>query len=193
MKKAISILLFVACVLFCCSCYQDLQYDSLDDYAPRVLEKGCGYSSYELDDPERFLPSATFLHDFSYVEGEYHYYENDPFRLQSHPAAVSFLRLTYEEETYKQAKAYTMEHIPAYGDQRYAYGAYIFYENARYVEAASLDKEQSRFPNWFTMVCYNDEKNVLIFMGFGEGSKISIDDWKAFIDTYFSSYYDFSE
>lgn len=83
------------------------------------------------------------------------------------------------------------KNIPVYGKNIYKYDGYVFYENENFVEI----NEESYFPGWFTMACYNDENQTLIFIGFHEGTQDvnTIDDWKSFIDTYYGKYYDFNK
>jgi hypothetical protein len=53
-------------------------------------------------------------------------------------------------------------------------------------------------PKWFTMACYNDSKQTLVFIGFYSNKELPHQDltqesnWKNFIDNYYGKYYDFN-
>ncbi len=79
------------------------------------------------------------------------------------------------------------EKIPIKENNTYLYGDYVFYLNY-----------DERLPTKFTMACYNDTNDTLIFLGAcGSGLKKNnaavFSNWKGFIDTYFGEYYDFSK
>ena len=199
MKKVVSLFLTLAIMLALTSCslFEESAYhfDSLDEY----IKKRVGYSSYELDEPAHFLPSQeskAFLRDYDYVYGEFHSYEEGVFVYPHAKPSMSLLALRYEADIYEEAKSFMLKNIPAYNDFRYIYGDYIFYENANFTEK----KDSRYFPRWFTMACYNDTKQELVFIGFydsvGMDQKYYDDpqgNWVSFIDTYYGEYYDFSE
>ena len=192
MRKLLSICLLLVCVFSLSSCYQDLYYDSLEEYAEYISQSKLGHSGVELDHPTHFLPSNSFINDFEYIDGEYNFYEEDLLRLSNTPS-ISLLWLRYEEETYLCAKDYMTTHIPMHGNKIYTYNSYVFYQNANFVTL----KGESRFPDWFTMACYNDTNCTLVFIGFcGFGDDIPVlendNDWKDFIDKNYGKYYNFS-
>ena len=56
------------------------------------------------------------------------------------------------------------------------------------------------FPYWFTMACYNDKNNTLIFLGMCDtyhtiNKKFDdlTENWTEFIDTYYGDLYDFTK
>lgn len=174
--------------LFACSPYYG---GTLEEYIELIERNNyrIGFSDYELDRPSDFLPSVTFLKDFNYTKGEYFCFETGLFAIES--KKITLLCLTYEPSIYLEAKLFMIENIPQRGSDYYYYDDYVFYENDNfYIE--------DQFPMWFTMACYNDTKNELVFLGFSSGysksMKVgdSIDDWKAFIDTNYGEFYDFS-
>ena len=184
MKKIISVFLVIVLLILCTSCGEDFYKDSLEEYKKRTA----GYSKVEIDSPSHTLPSATFITDFNYIDGKYRFYE--PLLLSSE-ASISLLWLKYEPDTYSEAKEYTLKHLPMYGDFLYTYGDYVFYENEIFYRL----KENGRsFPECFSMVCYNDVENSLIFIGYyDEDAKASdVEDWCAFIDKYYGKYHKFS-
>lgn len=72
----------------------------------------------------------------------------------------------------------------------------MFYKNSVKAEF----QEEIIAPRCFTMVCYNDMNQTLIFIGFqysytsneDEEYLKSLKTWEAFIDTYYGEYYDFN-
>ncbi len=61
-----------------------------------------------------------------------------------------------------------------------------------------IDNAKDFFPRWFTMACYNDSKNELVFIEFyttklPDGLDISQETWKEFIDKYYGEYHDFNQ
>ena len=201
MKKIIALVMFIlfCSSLFLSSCYKDKYHNSLDEYIERVENTGYGYSSCDIDDVENFLPSQTFISDYNYIQGGYHYYEEDVFRElfdgRRNPE-ISFLWLKYEETIYQQAKSFMLENIQAVGNELYNYNSYVFYKNSVKAEF----QEEIIVPRCFTMVCYNDMNQTLIFIGFqysytsneDEEYLKSLKTWEAFIDTYYGEYYDFN-
>ncbi len=174
----------------CTSCRMELYFDSLEEYRKGVEAHGIGNSNTEIDIAFAFLPSQTFISDYVYTDGGYHYYEDSRFWLTK--PEKSFLWLRYSEDVYLEAKAFMLEKIPNDDeDHIYPYGDYVFYLN--------FDMD---FPLWFTMACYNDTNCTLMFIGFyifesqDEGKEHKwerISDWENFIDTYYGEYYDFSK
>ena len=196
------VLVFLLCLTFN-SCYQDLEKNSLDDYIVCINQNKCGFSSTGVDDPKLLLPNISFLQDYEYVNGEYYWREDDPFRgcctTEIFPE-ISFICLTYSENTYHNAKEIMIEKIKPYNDKFYEYNNYIFYENSN-----AVSSNGSRFPEDFMMACYNDENYTLIFMGLNSGTMAGpscLDEkylndieknWISFIDTYYGEVYDFSK
>lgn len=203
MKKAICIILIIVFSLSLISCYQDLERNSLEDYTAHVDRSGFGYSSVEIDEAECFLPSNTFLHDYTYIEGDFYWREDDPLRAlftTNVRPEISFLRLKYKEDVYYSAKEFMLEEIEPFNDKFYTYNDYVFYENSNFIKSKSRD-----FPDHFTMACYNDEMHTLIFIGLYSGTLAGPscleekylndieNNWKSFIDTYYGEIYDFSK
>ena len=195
-KKIICIVLCTVVLSQLVGCYQDLEKHSLHDYIEQINKNGVGFSSVEIDRPDHFLPSLTFIEDYQYIDGSFHWREDDPFRgvftSKVHPE-VSMLCLRYDVETYYQAKEYMLEAITPYGDEFYIYNDYVFYENSNFIELRGR-----QFPEFFTMACYNDEKNTLVFIGMYSGTLAGpscLDDrflsdikenWADFIETYYT-------
>ncbi|MCH5179701.1 MAG: hypothetical protein J1F32_00600 [Erysipelotrichales bacterium] len=190
------------------SCGVDLYHDSLENYINLIKSNDIGYSEYELDTPECFLPSKAFITDFNYLDGGYRMFEKDPvvssFSSNKTPNIV-ILWLTYENTTYQEAKLFADSHLDLSSTNTFQYNNYYFAENMAHPkhygagQYTHLDENGNNtfFPIWFTMYCYNDIKNTLIFMGFycpledGEKEKVT-SDWGYFLNTYYGEYYDFN-
>ena len=200
MKKIISFILVMVMSLYLTSCYKDIKESSLEDYIACINQNKCGHSSSSIDSPKNFLPSISFLEDYEYLEGNYFWREDDPFRVlttKNLRPEISFLRLTYDESNYTQAKECMFAEIEPYNQKFYPYNDYIFYENSNFI---ALKNGRREFPEWFTMACYNDEIKTLIFIGF-EGTMCLKEEyltdieanWMSFIDTYYGDIYDFDK
>ncbi|MBQ7761526.1 MAG: hypothetical protein IJ400_05675 [Clostridia bacterium] len=200
MKKIYNYFFILMLILVFCltSCYVDYNYSSLDEYIEKIEDprSNSGFSVYEIDDPEYFLPTQSFLRDFEYLEGKYSFYEEDPAKLNGAPT-ISLIFLKYDEETYALAKECMLEEIPIENEEIYTYGNYKFYRNINFLEI----HHYAKVPTFFTMASYNDENHSLCFIGFYEENQ-GVDDkyinntkenWTSFIDTYFGEYHDFSE
>ena len=183
MRKTIVILLLFATLLSCTSCGAATRMDSLDEYI-ETASKGEGFADNDIDNPYFFLPSLSFITDYNYVEGKYHYYES------SEDLSTSFLLLKYDENTYDEAKAFALKKLPMHGDKVYEYNGYVFYENEIFVRHCI----GSRFPYFFMTVCYNDDEHTLVFLGFYDknANDSTVANWGAFIEKYYGSYHDFS-
>ena len=201
MKKLIAFVLIV-CMSFCLSgCNLSVVEDSLDEYIAFVKKNEFGFSSLGIDDSKYFLPSASFLTDYEYLEGMYFLRDEDSWRewlgLKENIPEIAILTLKYDESTYEKAKQVMLEEIKPYNDKFYYYNDYNFYINSNHLDIV-IDGE-TRFPQSFTMACYNDENYTLIFMGFyahplDEKYLEDIEgNWEAFVDQYFGAYYDFSQ
>ena len=200
MKKFYLILISILLV-FLTSCCYEIEKNDLYDYKQYISESGIGYSDVELDHPDYFLPSRTFLTDYEYLTGNFYYYENSPFcdtDEHKYKPDRSFISLTYNKETYCLAKANVLKNIAVYNEKYYHYNDYQFYINKNFMD--SIDTQDStKMPSWFTMVCYNDTNNTIIFLGFSQ-SYPKLDDkylynidnnWGDFIKQYYGDLYNF--
>ena len=203
MKKIINIVLISMCIMFLSSCYQDLEISSLDEYVAQISQYKIGYSSVEIDDPDYFLPSRTFIQDYDYIEGKYYWREDDLLRqlftTKVNPD-ISFLCLQYDENTYYNAKEFMLKEIKPYGNKFYEYNNYVFYENSNFINYHPI--QERLFPEWFTIACYNDVNYTLIFIGFNSNGpscieKKYIDDidnnWSDFLEQYYGEFHNFND
>ena len=188
--------------------YEDYFENSLTDYA----EHKSRYSPCSLNAPKFFTPSFNFLKEYPYVDGTY-VWRADGARESRYSdiknatdifPEITLLVVTYDEQTYFDAKQYMLERIQPYDDTRYTYGSYVFYENAYYREEFSTGVNGRGFPQKGTVAGYNDEKRILVFLGICTSTWLGCclpdiylndieNNWESFIDTYYGQYYDFSE
>lgn len=204
MKKFILILLIVYSGLMLVGCYQDMEKTSLEEYISFVKKNKFGFSNSGIDDPKYFLPSPTFIEDYSYIEGGYYWYKADSkrglFTTNVRPE-IAILYLKYDENIYFEAKSTMLTNIKPYNNVIYEYNNYIFYENSNEI---NITQGSRNFPKDFTMACYNDTNYVLLFIGFESATLAGpscIDEkyinnieenWTSFIDQYYGKYYNFS-
>ncbi len=201
MKRLISIILIMLCSMVLVGCYQDLERDSLDEYILNINQNKIGYSNVEIDHPDYFLPSATFIQDYDYVDGKYYWREDDPLRglfTTNVDPEISFLCLQYDKTTYYNAKEFMLKEIEPYNNKFYEYKNYVFYENSNFINL-----HYRNFPEWFTMACYNDEKYTLIYIGFNSSTLAGLScldkkylenfegNWISFLEQYYGESYDF--
>ena len=206
MKRIITFIFGIIMGLNLTGCYSGVVKDSLEEYIAQIsLYEGVdkhGFSSLNIDDPNYFLPSASFLTDYEYLEGMYFLRDEESWRewfdLEEDIPEIAILTLKYDESTYEEAKKTMLEEIKPYDDKFYYYNDYNFYINSNHLDIV-IDGE-TRFPQSFTMACYHDKNHTLIFIGFYAGSNLDkkyLEDiegnWTAFVDQYFGAYYDFSQ
>ncbi len=184
------------------SCDQKIYYDSLDDYLTKIKKSGLGYSSLEIDDPKHFLPKFNFIVKFEYMEGKFFY---EDFK----GVDKAFLLLKYDQKNYSDAKEYSisdLSNLDLTSKNNFVYNDYYFYENMAHPKYygngknGNIDEngDNKFFPTWFTMFCFNDKINTLIFMGYfnvisnEEKNKI-LNDWEYFLTYYYGQFYDFTK
>ena len=198
--KKVSICILLSVVLFVLSgCSYVIEYDSLDEYKEFIKKNGIGHSDMGLDSPEYFLPSDTFLEDYEYLEGNYYFYENGLFNNMDQFPDRTLITLKYDNEKYYEAKEGVLKNFPQYGECFYTYNNYQFYFNKNFIDR-HYDEHPPEIFHWFTMACYNDENNMVCFLGFNKtyfkDDKYLNDldnNWEAFIDEYYGEYFDFSK
>ena len=204
-KFAIFILILLCCTSLV-SCNKGIESNSLDEYISMVNSSKVGNSSANIDDPEYFLPSVSFLQDYQYTEGKYYWrqdnYRKGYFGIYVNPE-ISFLCLQYEETTYYNAKEFMLKEIEPYNNKFYEYNDYIFYENSNFINLEAVNQTpESEMPEIFTMACYNDKNHTLIFIGFFSEIFFELEakyienieeNWMDFIDQYFGECYDFQQ
>ena len=202
MKKIICVFLVLFVCLGLTSCYTDLEENSLEEYIDFINRNKCGYGSTSIDNPQFLLPSISFFQEYNYIDGSFYWREDDPLRgtfTTDVRPEIALLYLKYEEDIYYEAKQEMLEKIKPYNDKFYLYNNYVFYENSNYIDVFGANS----FPKSFTMACYNDENQTLIFIGLDSGTVAGpscleekyLEDiesnWEDFIRQYFGQHYDF--
>ena len=159
-------------------------YNSLEDYVEYVNRYEMGLSGGDLDDPEVFLPSANFFTDIEYQSGKYYYFCEDAILFKTvEPKEYVILQLVYSDENYGLAKQIMTYNILAYDDEEFECNGYVFYKNANFANKVGSGYD---FPRKFTMACYNDEKNTLVFIGYCNNLQENINDWGVFVEENFA-------
>lgn len=201
MKKSKLISLLTTFLLSGC-CYA-IEKNSINEYKEKIAINDFGFSEIELDKPQYFLPSNTFLDVFKFLEGEYYFYEpcvHNKFCSDYWKPIKVLLVLKYDECEYLKAKEYTNENIPKYKEYFYVYNDYQFYINKNFMDRYK-NISIPEIPNIFTMVGYNDQYNIICFLGYAktynEMDEKYInnfdENFTSFIDQYYGEYYDFSK
>jgi hypothetical protein len=127
------------------------------------------------------LPTEYFWQEYPYIDGDFYYQFKDDGILKNERTR-SLLYFIYDDETYMAAKEAMLNTVPTSSYHNYTYNNYVFMENLTLAlhcadfdvsilgESAwdnhfSKDGESLRFPNHSTMICYCDDKNLLMFLG----------------------------
>ena len=210
MKKRI--IAFILLVLICgsslisCDEFVDLHYTSFEEYKEVANDsrgEGGGFSHIELDLSSLWLPSIYFLDDYEYIDATYSLYEEAPsrdwFEMRNKPD-ISVLTLTFEKAEYEKAKEFMLDQIHPQGEEYYVYNDYYFYINHNYFNFFVPLEKYRGISHRFMMACYNDQKNILAFVGYYQGNPLSEEevksieeDWASFVEEHFNPYYDFSK
>lgn len=154
-----------------------------------------GFENYRIGQSSVGLvcfPPLDLEKDFNYKEAEYYYENKETFPLKS--IQKTLIYFTFEENEYISSKEYIEEKIVFQKD-------IIEYNN--YYFNIIIDREfdsKNNFPYRFQMVIYNDDNNIIFFLGFfatirfyKEQIDEDISSFEGFLDKYFGEYYDFSK
>ncbi len=188
MKKIFATILCLLCCFSFTSC--GYQVEGLKNYNQ-------GNNSVSID---KYLPSKTFLEDYTYIAGDYYMYEPEVIGSENKPHK-SLMYLHYDEAEYVEAKTFLLENMVLSQENTFSYNGYTFMQE--YNDDAEID---NAFPgeNWggkyieFWMAGYHDDRNMLVFMGiYGHpeseeeialATNFQID---KFLDYYFDDWFDF--
>ena len=156
MKKVltlITLLTIVVMMLFGCAPQTKNGLDVYIEYYDYIC-------SFELTN-DLIYSDAQFLEEFKYTNGDFYY--KDEFWT----CTKALLYLSYDNETYTNAKNAVLENTPLYENEVYEFNGYVFYENlAMPIHKGNIDNEQNiRKYQYFNMVGYNDKKQTLFFLG----------------------------
>ncbi len=168
------------------SCAEPIVKSSIDSYTQATCSFGL---------TSNLFPSEDYITAFEYEEADYAYYDSCDFVWGY---AKAFAYFQYSEEEYQKAKDFCLNTIPL-DSKTYEYGGYCFSEYLCYTIKDETGEwiPQSRFPEHFNMVGYNDEKCILVFIGYYNGDPESAEkslaqtDFGAFLTTVFSEYFNF--
>ena len=185
MKKILSVILIVVCVLSLVSCWEKT-YRGIDEFSQ-------GNSDFTLCHgliPKDFLKTYD-----NYVDGDYFFYSNNNYINLGIDKTLMYL--VYEKDVYEEAKQYLFDNADLDIDNKRELNGYVFYENlsyAKYVKA--INEELDTFPYQYNMVAISDEKNTIIFMGIYTGSsyeniELGNTDFAKYLEVFYGEYYSF--
>ena len=147
--------------------------------------------------PEGILDKTQngIITDFPYESAYYYAHEGNMFTIKGE-ASVTILSIVYDEENYSQAKQYMLENTDYSKEVHYSYNKYEFYENLalpRHKRELVENGKNDFGLNYFNMICYNDFRQTLIFLGFhhslNEPNEIyEQQGWGGFLKKYFPQY-----
>ena len=191
MRKILSLVMLLFSILFTLiSCTEPTEKRGISNYHIANSE-----SSLSL----RLLPSDDFLEKFDYVDGDYYYISRETIISLGDEQEIMYL--VYEEDIYDDAKDFVFQRLLLSKEHRYSYNGYEFIENIGQLEGRDPNVVNDRFPYWFNMVAFNDEKQTIVFLGFNMPEKLltaeieqllTFEDMGAFLKKYFS-FYDFDK
>jgi hypothetical protein len=159
MKRFFAVLMLILLPFSVVSCEEPIVINGIDSYTKATCSFGL---------TSNLFPSEDFPTSFEYEKADYAYYDSGDL-IWGYAKAFAFFR--YSEEDYQKAKNFCLNTIPL-DSKKYEYGGYCFSEYLCYT-VKDEDGEwisQSRFPEIFNMVGYNDEECILIFIGYCNGN-----------------------
>ena len=187
MKKFYAICLVCSLLLLnLISCSYHYEKKGLDNFSANDSDYGiCG----DLIPPE-------LIDKYNYEKGDYFFItkEKAPF-IPEYDKCL--LYLVYDDNTYSEAKKYTMEQLILSDQAVEVHNNYYFFENWTPAETGDTFLKDN-FPHEFVRFAYNDTNNTLIFIGLfmPETSNKTTDqtstDWSSFLEQYYGEWYDFS-
>lgn len=194
MKKILEFILIITIILSFSSC--SLFFDTNTYHVH-------GIDEYLYDDSwngltQNIFPCVDFIQKFSYVNGDYHYYDN--FYTNEKFLEKVFCILEYNNDIYQDAKEFCMSKMNLNKENQIEYKDHIFYVNQGLYQADFEvdDKWILDFPYYFTMFGYSDVSNTLIFIGlycaddyYESADKINTDFDSFWVDFY-GDYYSFA-
>lgn len=155
-----------------------------------------GFDNYRIGQSSVSLvcfPPLDLEKDFNYKEAEYYYENKETFPLKS--IQKTLIYFTFEENEYISSKEYIEEKI-VFQKDIIEYNNYYF----NIIIDQSESGSNNYFPYIFQMVIYNDDNNIIFFLGFHATIRFykeqideDISSFEGFLDKYFGEYYDFSK
>ena len=179
MKRFISLVVVLLCLLFSsCAPYEK---SGLDRY----------YSSNSDFEITQFVEN-DFCDLFKYIDGDYFFYREEPFVFCVN-CEKALLFFKYDENVYESAKEYIFKKQHLSENSVAEYNGYVFYDKFH------GSGEWHNFPKRFMRFAYNDEKQILVFIGFYANEKESksitqiSENWELFLKEIYGDWYDFSQ
>lgn len=184
MKKVNLILALCFIMMIMCSCNSKYSVDGFENL-------NVNDSNYELN--HYILPSDDFADTYEYKNIDYTF--RDEYLSIFYWTERSLIVIEYDEDVYTQAKEYCLDNMMLNESMTLEYNGYTFIENIK----LAVGQERNSFPHWFNMFAYNDDVNILVFMGF-YGTNYDYqkdlqnvkDNWGDFLDEHFAELHDFS-
>ena len=183
MKKSKLFILLTTFLLSGCFLEEIIYVEGFDNY--RIGQSSVGLVCF---------PPLDLEKDFNYKEAEY-YYENKGGQIALKSIEKTLIYFTFEENEYISSKEYIEEKIVFQKDV-IEYNNYYF----NIIIDQSEIPSYNNFPYIFQMVIYNDDNNIIFFLGFfatirfyKEQIDEDISSFEGFLDKYYGEYYDFSK
>lgn len=187
--KIIHVILLIFVVILLSSCFTIDSAKGIDYFLEHEYIGDFEISKLVYDD--------NFIKKYTYIKGDFYYSYTSYFDFKSSYREKALLYLQYDDEKYNLAKDDILSNTDYSADVHFTCYGFEFYENLKCKKQHELD---SSFPNWFTMIAYNYNINILLFFGFyGPGSysknkKLHIEnneDFSCFLVDQYSEYYQF--
>ena len=186
MKRLLAALMLILLPFSVVSCAEPIVKSGIENFS---------YATCSLGLTSNLFPSEDYLTAFEYEEADYAYYDSCDL-VWGYAKAFAYFR--YSEEEYKKAKEHSLNTVSLNSNQ-YESSGYYFSEYLCY-ESKDENGEwiaKSQFPEQFNMVGYNDDKCILVFIGYYNGnpedSEIALakSDFGTFLTTVYSEYFNF--
>ena len=163
-----SLLLSLSILIWLPSCTYTVTVDGIENFSREDSESSL----------TRFLIPDNFLDMFSYIEGDYAYYDDLSY---SGAYETAILYMNYDKEVYDAAKEYALDNLEFMEDVEEFYNEFVFHQ--RLISSDSHKNKRCFF-------AYSDEQRILLAVGthitLEEGYNYSsVED---FFDTYFPFY-----
>ena len=189
----LSIITLLLAVTICFASCAPITKEGLGEFS--AATSSMGLTAY-------LLPNDSFLTQFDYIDGNYHYFDNDIHTAEALEKCMLWLK--YDESQYNMAKEHCITQMALSEKNIKTCGDYVFIENLALTqnsETADSDMD-SHFPYFFVMFGYNDTLNELFFIGYRCGKYVYNDidapmaelantDFGVFLKNVYSEYYDF--
>lgn len=151
MRKILCLLLILLLVLSLPSCGGKYHTEGIENYATIS-------NSFEVD--KYLLPSEDFIRKFEYINADY--WHDQKFLVYE----KSFAYFVYSPEVYQAAMKFTKDVMVFLSDISFEVNGYTFLQRDPSVLYSNTEKYPVDFPEWFWMMFYSEERNVIGFLGY---------------------------